>query len=93
MAADEEGRGNMQTPERDAPATDWSKMFQPFFRCQVPREDQLRASEPISLAKMGSRGPIYQKAGFLRDETQEILTAVVRASKSPNAMPCQPNEY
>jgi hypothetical protein len=32
---------NMEKPERDAPATDWSKMLQPLFRCQVPREECL----------------------------------------------------
>jgi hypothetical protein len=30
----------MEKPERDAPATDWSKMLQPLFRCQVPRESK-----------------------------------------------------
>jgi hypothetical protein len=36
MAADVEGRRNKQKPERDAPATDWSKMLQPLFRAPQP---------------------------------------------------------
>jgi hypothetical protein len=35
----------------------------------------------------------YQRAGTQREDTQDILTAGLRASKSPNAMPCHPNEY
>lgn len=37
-----EQRSNMEKPERperDAPATDWSKMLQPLLRCHVPWQD------------------------------------------------------
>jgi hypothetical protein len=40
LAVDVEGRSRMEKPERDAPVTDWSKMLQPLFRCQVPREEK-----------------------------------------------------
>jgi len=35
----------------------------------------------------------YHRAGILSEETQDMPTADLRASKCLNAMPCHPNEY